>query len=120
MEIDESAAIISTCKRLHPRHVDALVQQWKAEGVSAGSMKNRMSVVRWWAQTIGKGNIIAPDNGSYDIDKRIFVTNISKTKVLGDARLAKITDVYTAMSPHLPFRFHFRWNSKRRIVLLHA
>jgi site-specific recombinase XerC len=43
---------------LRPKHVDALVQQWKADGVSAGTMKNRMSAMRC-AQ--GWGQIAAPN-----------------------------------------------------------
>ncbi|MYN18490.1 integrase [Rugamonas sp. FT107W] len=101
---------------LRPKHVDALVQQWKADGVSAGTMKNRMSAMRWWAQKIGKDNIIARDNGSYDIDKRTFVTNISKAKVLDDARLAKITDAYTAMSLRLQSEFGLRREESIKIV----
>lgn len=101
---------------LRPKHVDALVQQWKADGVGAGTMKNRMSAMRWWAQKIGKDNIIARDNGSYDIDRRTFVTNISKATVLDDARLAKITDAYTAMSLRLQSAFGLRRGESIKIV----
>lgn len=93
---------------LRPKHVDALIQQWKSEGISAGTMKNRMSAMRWWAQKIGKDNIIARDNRSYDIDKRKFVTNISKATTLDSARLAKIADAYTAMSLRLQSAFGLR------------
>lgn len=31
---------------LRPKHVEALVQQWKADGVGACTIKNRMSAVR--------------------------------------------------------------------------
>lgn len=93
---------------LRPKHLDALIQQWKSEGISAGTMKNRMSAMRWWAQKIGKDNIIARDNRSYDIDKRTFVTNISKAKTLDNERLAKITDAYTAMSLRLQSAFGLR------------
>ena len=104
---------------LRPKHVDALVQQWKADGVSAGTMKNRMSAMRWWAQKIGKhnnNNIIARDNGSDDIEKRTFVTNVSKAKVLDDARLAKITDAYTAMSLRLQSAFGLRREESIKVV----
>jgi hypothetical protein len=101
---------------LRPKHVDALVQQWKVDGVSAGTMKNRMSAMRWWAQKIGKDNIITRDNSSYDIDKRTFVTNISKAKVIDDARLAKITDPYTAMSLRLQSAFGLRREESIKIV----
>nr|WP_315253445.1 phage integrase N-terminal domain-containing protein [uncultured Duganella sp.] len=101
---------------LRPKHVEALVQQWKAEHISAGTMKNRMSAMRWWAQKIGKDNIIPRDNASYDIDKRTFVTNISKAQVLDDARLAKITDPYTAMSLRLQAAFGLRREESIKIA----
>jgi hypothetical protein len=73
--------------------------------------------MRWWVQKIGKDNIIARDNGSYDIEKRTFVTNISKAKVLDDALLAKITDAYTAMSLRLQSAFGLRREEGKSIKL---
>lgn len=101
---------------LRPKHVEVLLQQWRADGVSAGTMKNRMSAMRWGALEIGKDNIIARDNGSYDIDRSTFGTNISKAKVLDDARLAKITDAYTAMSLRLQAAFGLRREEGIKIV----
>jgi hypothetical protein len=101
---------------LRPKHVEALLQQWKADGISAGTTKNRMSAMRWWAQKIGKDNIIARDNSAYGIEKRTFVTNISKAKVLDDARLAKVTDAYTAMSLRLQSAFGLRREESIKIV----
>ena len=39
---------------LKPKHVDLLVKSWQADGLSAGTMKNRMSCLRWWAEKVGK------------------------------------------------------------------
>lgn len=90
---------------LRPKHMDALVKHWKADGVSAGMMKNRMSVMRWWAQRIGNDNIIPRAIGSYDIDWQIFVTGTSRARILDDARLASVTDAYTAMQLRLQSAF---------------
>ena len=38
-----------TVHTLKPKHVEALATKWIAEGLSAGTLKNRMSVLRWWA-----------------------------------------------------------------------
>ncbi|MBX9602410.1 MAG: hypothetical protein K2X35_15480, partial [Bryobacteraceae bacterium] len=32
---------------LKPKHVDALVERWKAEGLTIGTIKNRMAELRW-------------------------------------------------------------------------
>jgi site-specific recombinase XerC len=39
---------------LRGRHVDALLQRWQAEGLSAGTLKNRLSHLRWWAEKVSK------------------------------------------------------------------
>lgn len=41
-----------TAQDLKGRHINALVRQWKADGISAATMKNRMAVVRWWAEKL--------------------------------------------------------------------
>ena len=41
-------------KSLKPKHVQALVERWKAEALSPGTIKNRMTELRWWAEKITK------------------------------------------------------------------
>ena len=86
----------------------ALLDKWKQDGISTGTVKNRMSALRWWAEKIGKENVIARSNGDYGVAKRVFVTNISKAKVLGDDMLARVTDPYTRMSLLLQAAFGLR------------
>ena len=83
---------------LKPKHVEALVERWKAESLSAGTIKNRMTELRWWAEKIGKQNVIARDNDHYGIPQRQYVTNVSKSRELTAGDLAKVTDPYTRMS----------------------
>jgi site-specific recombinase XerC len=66
---------------LKPKHVAALLGKWKQDGVSTGTIKNRMSALRWWAEKVGKENVIARSNGECGIAERVFVTNVSKAKV---------------------------------------
>src|SRR6266849_5527337 len=40
---------------LKPKHVEKLVERWLAEKLSPGTIKNRMSALRWWAEKTGKG-----------------------------------------------------------------
>jgi hypothetical protein len=67
---------------LKPKHVEALAQRWKAESLSAGTIKNRMTELRWWAEKIGKKNVIHRDNDHYGIARRHYVTNLSKSREL--------------------------------------
>ena len=97
-----------TAASLKPRHVERLVERWQAEGLSLGTIKNRMAELRWWAERIGKQNIIARDNAFYGIADRQYVTNVSKARQLSSSELGRITDPYTAMSLRLQAAFGLR------------
>src|SRR6266536_2400759 len=81
---------------LKPKHIEKLVERWLAEELSPGTIKNRMSALRWWAEKIGKENIIARTNGAYGIPDRVYVTNISKAKELVMDQLQQIRTSCTA------------------------
>lgn len=93
---------------LKPKHVEALVARWKAESLAAGTIKNRMAELRWWAEKIGKQNVIAKSNDHYGIGRRQYVTNVSKARELTAGDLVKVTDPYTAMSLRLQAAFGLR------------
>jgi len=97
-----------TATSLKPKHVEALVARWKAENLSSGTIKNRMSHLRWWAEKIGKASIIARDNTAYGIADRTYVTNVSKALTVQDGQLAKITDTNSALSLRLQAAFGLR------------
>ncbi len=93
---------------LKPKHVQSLIERWQAEGLAVGTVKNRMVQLRWWAEKIGKQNVLARDNDHYGIGNRQYVTNISKARQLTSEELARITDPYTAMSLRLQAAFGLR------------
>lgn len=93
---------------LRPKHVEALVARWKSEAIATGTFKNRMSSLRWWAEKIGKENVVARRNGEYAIENRVLVSNRSKAKMIDAPSMALVTDVYTAMSLRLQSAFGLR------------
>lgn len=93
---------------LKPKHVEALVERWKAEARSAGTIKNRMTELRWWAEKIGKQGVIARDNDRYGIAERTYVTNESRARQLSSGDLAKVTDPYSRFSLRLQAAFGLR------------
>ena len=115
---------------VRPKHIEHLVQRWQAEGISAGTRKNRMAALRWLAEKIGKRSIIANENAQYGIEERRYVTNVSKAKVLDADKLAAITDPYTAISLRLQLAFGLRreesiklqpaWADRGDVLLLKA
>ena len=95
-------------RSLKPKHVDALVKQWLEQDLSTGTIKNRMAVLRWWAQKVDKQNVVARSNDHYGIPNRQFVTNTSKAKAVNAPDLEKIPDPHVRMSLELQQAFGLR------------
>lgn len=93
---------------LKPKHVDALLAQWREQGISVGTLKNRLSTLRWWAKKVNKPSIIAGDNSVYGIGKREYVARESKAQQLDDKKLSLISDPYVRMSIRLQAAFGLR------------
>ncbi len=99
---------LKTADQLKGRHVEALVHRWKKEKVSSGTIKNRMSVIRWWAEKVNKASVVYRDNKSYGIDNRQYVTNEQKAQALDATKLANVTDNNVKMSLELQKAFGLR------------
>lgn len=93
---------------LKPKHIEALLARWHSEGIATGTLKNRLSALRWWAEKINKQNVIARSNDAYGIAHRVHVTNVSKAKVLDADWFARVSDPYTALSLRLQAAFGLR------------
>ena len=52
------------------------MKRWQAESLSVGTIKNRMTVLRWWAQKVDRQNVIARQNDHYGIPEYEAVCNI--------------------------------------------
>ena len=93
---------------LGTRHIEALVKRWTEEELNPGSIKNRMSALRWLAGKINKQNIVARTNDAYGIPHRRFVTNEDKGRDLTTDDLAAVEEPYTQMSLKLQAAFGLR------------
>ncbi|GAA5233527.1 integrase [Verticiella sediminum] len=92
---------------LKGKHVQALLDRWQGEGLSSGTIKNRLSHMRWWAEKIGKAGVLPADNTQLGVAERRYVTNISKARELGTG-LDQITDAHVRMSLQLQAAFGLR------------
>src|ERR1700687_466268 len=93
---------------LKPKHVERLVEQWKTGKPSAGTIKNGLAELRWWAEKVGKRNVIARSNDAYGIERRVYVTNVSKARVLEEDELSKVGHPYTRHALKLQAAFGLR------------
>ncbi|CDF92331.1 MULTISPECIES: integrase domain-containing protein [unclassified Pseudomonas] len=92
---------------LKGKHVQALLDRWQGEGLSSGTIKNRLSHLRWWAEKIGKAGTLPTDNTQLGVADRRYVTNVSKAQELG-SRLDLVTDTHVRMSLQLQSAFGLR------------
>ena len=59
---------------LKPKHVFSLVEFWKKQGISVGTIKNRLAYIRWWARKTGKFDMLPETNAVLGIENRVYVT----------------------------------------------
>lgn len=76
---------------LKGRHVNKLLEQWRKDGVSTGTIKNRMTTIRWWAEKVNNPGAVK-SNDTYKIEKRVYVTNKNKSVSLRDLDLSKVNE----------------------------
>jgi integrase len=95
-------------RSLKPKHIDALACHWKDLGLSVGTFKNRLSALRWWANKVGKADIIARDNNAYGIGNRSYVGKESKAQTLDGKQLEKVSDEHVRLSLRLQAEFGLR------------
>lgn len=94
---------------LKPKHVEALVNFWQKRNLSIGTIKNRMAVLRWWAEKTGLESIIPKDNSALGIADRQYVNNENnKAEALDYKKLELINDHHVKMSLELQAAFGLR------------
>lgn len=100
---------LQNIREIKTRHIDYLVERWKGEGLSAGTIKNRMSDLRWIAEKIGKQNIVKRTNAEYDIERRVYTNNeINIAKTVTDTQLDAVSDPFVRLSLKLQREFGLR------------
>lgn len=97
-----------SARSLKPKHVHALVARWQDEGIAAGTVKNRMAAIRWWAHKVDREAAVAASNDHYGIASRCLVSRFSKARYLSKGQLARITDPHVRLSLDLQRAFGLR------------
>ena len=95
-------------KNLKEKHALALVERWKGEGLGAGTLKNRMGVLRWVYEKVGKSWMVAKSNAEYGIENRRYVTNVNKAQELTRECLDRIKSEHVRLSVEMQRAFGLR------------
>ena len=103
-------------RSLKPKHVEKLVERWLRERRSVATIKNRMSALRWWAQKVGKENVLARSNNAYAIANRVYVTNVSKARELDNEKLNRLREQGIRLSLRLQAAFGLRREESIKII----
>lgn len=93
---------------LKPKHVQALVALWLSTRAAVGTIKNRMSALRWWARKVHRQNVVARSNDHYGIPNRRFVTGKSKARSVSNEEIDRVSDPHVRMSLELQRAFGLR------------
>ena len=91
------------------KHIKALIKDWKAQGISNATMKNRMSHMRWLVAKLGKPNTIPRTNKELGIENRTYVDNEkNRAWELTNEHLSKISSKRVRLSLELERYFGMR------------
>ncbi|HCD57294.1 MAG TPA: integrase, partial [Halieaceae bacterium] len=93
---------------LKQKHIKALVDHWQGQNLSPGTIKNRMSCLRWWAEKVNRRAVVAGSNDFYGIPDRQFVSDNSKARGLAREQLDQVKDEHVRMSLRLQRAFGLR------------
>jgi len=102
-------------RSLKPKHVFALTKHWQGQRISEDTIRNRMSVLRWWAEKIDKNNIIPRHNADVGIGPTENRYDNSKTLQLTEAKLQKIGCPYIRTSLRRQAAFGLRREEAMKI-----
>ncbi len=94
-------------KGLKGKHIEALVRDWSDRGLSDATMMNRMAHVRWWADRVGKANMVK-SNADYGILPRSHLANGTRRRDLDEEKLALVKDEHVRMALRLQSAFGLR------------
>lgn len=93
-------------RSLKPKHVQALVTLWQSQELSDGTIANRLSAVRWWAEKVNKASVVLRNNADYGVAP--VRRTEKRAQKLDREKLANIDDPHIAMSVELQAVFGLR------------
>ena len=102
-------------KNLKEKHALALIERWRNEGLSAGTLKNRMGVLRWVYEKVNKSWMLAKRNADYGIGNRQYQTNVSKAREVSLENLERIKSEHVRLSVEMQRAFGMRREEAMKI-----
>ena len=107
-------------KNLKEKHALALIERWRSEGLSAGTLKNRMGVLRWVYEKVNKSWMLAKRNADYGIENRRYLTNVNKAREVSMESLERIKSEHVRLSVEMQRQFGMRREEAMKIQVAWA
>ena len=107
-------------RMLKPKHIRHLTNSWMKQGLSAGTIKNRMTDLRWIAEKLNLRDLVPSKNDSLNIPHRTYITNNDKSITLSEGQLSKVTDEKVKLSLLLQKEFGLRREESIKIKINQA
>ncbi|MFS8047037.1 phage integrase N-terminal domain-containing protein [Rhizobium sp. BR 314] len=106
-DLEELGYKLPGAASLKPKHIEALVEKWLDEDKTDASVRNRLTWLRWWAEKIGKPNVIRRDNAAYGVAERGEITR-NRAQALDHAKFQNIESPHIKASILLQVAFGLR------------
>ena len=101
---------LESVHELRGRHVEALVRLWFDQGLNPGTIKNKLSYLRWLLRKVNRQSVMKPRNDDYLVPRRAYVATkaTDKAQELDMDKLTRIENPYVAWSLKLMAAFGLR------------
>jgi len=106
-QLHEMGFMVNNPGALKPKHAHRLVRLWRDSKLSAGTIKNRMSHLRWLGKTTNN-RFMKGLNVDYGIHNRVYVSRVNRAVEFTTEKLDRIEDSYVRMSAELQKEFGLR------------
>ena len=107
-------------KNLKEKHALALIERWRGEGLSSGTLKNRLAVLRWVYEKVNKSWMLAKRNADYGIERRQYLTNVNKAREATLEGLERIRNEHVRLSVEMQRQFGLRREEAMKIQVAWA
>jgi len=104
---------------LKQKHIYFLVNHWKQSGLSPGTIKNRLSDLRWACEKFGRPEVV-PNNSVLQVEKRQLIPDSDKSMTLTSEHLTKVSSPYIRLSLQLQALFGLRREEAMKIKVFQA
>ena len=105
-QLKEGGYRLPSARSLKPKHIRHLVDRWRGEGLTAGTMKNRLGHIRTWATWVNKTSILEA-NDAYGVEQRQSFKG-NRARSLDYEKLGAVNDPFARAALKLQAAFGLR------------